>query len=81
MVSVQQMIDFLARAQVEMAKGRDGREQHFALVSVSLGVTFCQGQCTLQSIGERAAEIKHFAKSYPGNSYVLDRRSPLGMVV
>lgn len=60
------------------ARGRDGVEKEFPLVSVSLAVLDCQGSCSLQEIGERAAQMKHFAKSIPGNIYVLDRRGPMG---
>lgn len=61
-----------------MARGREGVEREFPLVSVSLAVLDCQGSCSLQEIGERAAQMKHFAKSLPGNVYVLDRRNPVG---
>lgn len=60
------------------AKGRDGKEREFPLVSISLGVLRIGGQCTLMEIGERAAHIKKFAKSKPGNSVAVDRRPPLG---
>jgi hypothetical protein len=49
------------------------------MVSVSLGIVDCFGSCTLKEIGERAAEVKKYAKSRAGNSYVRDRRSPLGL--
>lgn len=55
-------------------KGRDGAKQRFPLVSVSIGIVECQSPCTLQSLGERAAQIKGYAKSLPGNVYVRDRR-------
>ena len=61
-----------------LARGRDGVEREFPLISVSLAVIDCQGSCSLQEIGERAAQMKHFAKSIPGNVYVLDRRVPVG---
>ena len=61
------------------AKGRDGKEDKFPMVSVSLGIVDCFGSCTLKEIGERAAEVKKYAKSRAGNSYVRDRRSPLGL--
>jgi len=60
------------------AKGRDDRERNYPLVSVSLGVIEVCGQCSLMEIGERAAHIKKFAKSKPGNSIAVDRRPPLG---
>lgn len=60
------------------AKGRDSKERNFPLVSISLGVIEICGQCSLMEIGERAAHIKKFAKSKPGNSVAVDRRPPLG---
>lgn len=60
------------------AKGRDGMEREFPLVSISLGVIQIGGECSLMEIGERAANIKKFAKSHPGNSVAVDRRPPLG---
>lgn len=62
------------------AKGRDGLEREYPLVSISLGVIEIFGQCSLMEIGERAAHIKKFAKSKPGNSVAVDRRPPLGSV-
>ena len=61
-----------------LAKGRDGKERNYPLVSVSLGVISISGQCTLMEIGERAAHIKKYAKSKPGNSIAIDRRPPIG---
>lgn len=60
------------------AKGRDGKERNYPLVSISLGVIEICGKCSLMEIGERAAHIKKFAKSKPGNSVAVDRRPPLG---
>lgn len=60
------------------AVGRDGKERKFPLITISLGVIEICGQCSLMEIGERAAHIKKFAKSQPGNSVALDRRPPLG---
>jgi EAL domain-containing protein (putative c-di-GMP-specific phosphodiesterase class I)/GGDEF domain-containing protein len=60
------------------AVGRDGQERQFPLVSMSLGIMEIASKCTLLEIGERAAHIKKFAKSFPGNSYARDRRPPLG---
>lgn len=48
------------------------------LVTVSLGIVHCTGQTNLKAISERAAEVKTYAKSMPGCSYVVDRRPPLG---
>jgi EAL domain-containing protein (putative c-di-GMP-specific phosphodiesterase class I)/GGDEF domain-containing protein len=60
------------------AKGRDGKERNYPLVSISLGVIEICGQCSLMEIGERAAHVKKYAKSKPGNSMAVDRRPPLG---
>lgn len=61
-----------------MGKGRDGKEQAFPLVSVSIGIVDCMAPCSLQSLGEKAAQIKGYAKSLPGNVYVRDRRGTPG---
>ena len=58
-------------------KGRDGREQRFPLVSVSIGIVECSENirdCSLQLLGEKAAQVKSYAKSLPGNVFVRDRR-------
>ena len=60
------------------ARGRDGKERNYPLISISLGVIEICGQCSLMEIGERAAHVKKFAKSRPGNSVAIDRRPPLG---
>lgn len=60
------------------AKDRAGRLTDFPLVSVSLAIVDCLGECSLDAIGLRAAEMKQFAKTMPGNSWSRDRRSPLG---
>ncbi|GAB6037082.1 bifunctional diguanylate cyclase/phosphodiesterase [Fundidesulfovibrio butyratiphilus] len=57
---------------------RSGREGRFPLVSVSLAIVDCQGVCSLESVSQRSAEMKKYAKSLPGNVYVRDRRAPLG---
>jgi diguanylate cyclase (GGDEF)-like protein len=67
----------LERGWIE-AQGRDGRSGRFPLVSVSLGIVRCTGQTNLKAISERAAEVKTYAKSRPGSTYVSDRRAPLG---
>jgi hypothetical protein len=46
--------------------------------SVSLGIVRCTGQTNLKAISERAVEVKTYAKSRPGSTYVSDRRAPLG---
>ncbi len=58
------------------AKDRSGEERDFPLVSVSLAIVDCTGACDLAVLAQRAAEMKKYAKSFPGNSYVRDRRSP-----
>jgi diguanylate cyclase (GGDEF)-like protein len=60
-------------------QGRGGRHEEFPLVSVSLGIVDCHGACDLGQIGWRAAEVKKYAKSKPGNVFVRDRRTPLGV--
>ncbi|WP_419787997.1 GGDEF domain-containing protein [Pseudodesulfovibrio sp.] len=60
------------------ARGRDGKEGNYPLVSISLGVISICGNCSLMEIGERAAHIKKYAKSKPGNAVAVDRRPPLG---
>lgn len=59
-------------------KGRSGEVANFPLVSVSLAIVDCMGACDLPAIGKRSAEMKKYAKSIPGNSFVRDRRAPLG---
>jgi hypothetical protein len=61
-----------------LGKDRMGRPGRFPLVSVSLAIVDCQGVCQIGSVSHRAAEVKRYAKSLPGNVYVRDRRSPLG---
>ena len=56
------------------AKGRDGKPGRFPLVSVSLGIVDCTTSCGLLHVGQRAAEVKKWAKSKPGNVWVRDRR-------
>lgn len=55
-----------------MARGRDGVERNFPLVSVSLAVLDCGMENNLLEIGERAAHVKHLAKAIAGNAYVLE---------
>lgn len=61
------------------ATGRDGVERSYPLVSLSIGILEIGGPCTLLEIGERAAHVKKYAKSMPGNVYAWDRRPPLGV--
>lgn len=60
------------------ATGRDGVERSYPLVSLSIGILEIAGPCTLMEIGERAANVKKYAKSVPGNVFAWDRRPPLG---
>jgi diguanylate cyclase (GGDEF)-like protein len=61
-------------------KNREGVEQSFPLVSMSIGILDCDfvTTVTFEELSHRAAEVKKFAKSQPGNSCVRDRRAPLG---
>jgi diguanylate cyclase (GGDEF)-like protein len=63
-----------------LGKGRDGVEREFSLISVSIGIVDCEFKCsfTMDEMSHRVAEVKKYSKSIPGNSYVKDRRSPLG---
>ncbi|WP_272699677.1 GGDEF domain-containing protein [Desulfovibrio sp. Fe33] len=60
------------------ARGRDDKERRYPLVTISLGVIEIDGPCSLMEIGERAAHIKKYAKSIPGNSVAIDRRPAIG---
>ena len=61
------------------AKGAEDKEREYPLVTISLGVIDVFGPCTLMEIGERAAHIKKYAKSIPGNSVAVDRRPAIGL--
>jgi diguanylate cyclase (GGDEF)-like protein len=65
-----------------VGRGRDGREGDFPLVSLSLGYLDCAfaHPFTMEELSQRVAEVKKYAKSRPGNSFVKDRRAPLGSV-
>ncbi len=69
----------LKRGHIE-AKGRDGQMALFPLCSASIGILDLAFDFpfSLEELGHRAAEVKKFAKSKPGNSLVRDRREPLG---
>lgn len=62
-----------------VGKDRSGNEGKFDFVSVSLAIVDCLGVCDFEQIERRAAEVKHYAKTKPGNKYVRDRRAPLPM--
>ncbi|AGW12680.1 GGDEF domain-containing protein [Megalodesulfovibrio gigas] len=70
-----------ARGYIE-AKGRDGQPGRFPMVSASIGILDIAFDVpfTMAELGQRAAEIKKFAKSKPGNSVVRDRRAAVGAV-
>nr|WP_284690586.1 GGDEF domain-containing protein [Salidesulfovibrio onnuriiensis] len=61
-----------------LAKGRDGVEREYPLVTISMGAVQVGGSCSLMEIGERAAHVKKFAKSYQGQPVSFDRRGALG---
>ena len=63
-----------------IGKGRDGKEGRFPLVSVSIGYIDCTFELpfAMEDLSRRVAEVKKYAKSRPGNSFVKDRRAPLG---
>ncbi|MFZ5426615.1 MAG: GGDEF domain-containing protein [Thermodesulfobacteriota bacterium] len=58
-----------------VGKDRSGNEGRFGFVSVSLAIVDCRGNCSLESISHRSAEMKKYAKSRPGNVWVRDRRT------
>jgi len=55
-------------------RDRESRERFFPLVSVSLAIVECRGNCTYADIVERAAQLKRYAKNRGGSTYVADRR-------
>jgi len=59
-----------------VAKDRQGQEQNFALMSLSLAVVPCPPKSFVShiTVSEVASEIKHLAKNEPGNSIVVNRR-------
>jgi diguanylate cyclase (GGDEF)-like protein len=61
-----------------LGKDRMGQPGRFPLVSVSLAIVDSGGSCQIGGISKRAAEVKRYAKSLPGNVYVRDRRGPVG---
>ncbi|OLN31259.1 EAL domain/GGDEF domain protein [Desulfovibrio sp. DV] len=64
-------------------KARDGTPGMFPLVSLSMGIVDCAFEIpfSTEEFSQRVAEVKKFAKTKPGNSYVRDRRAPLGAKV
>ena len=61
-------------------KSRDGAPGMFPLVSLSMGIVDCAFEIpfSAEEFSQRVAEVKKFAKTRAGNSYVRDRRAPLG---
>ena len=64
-------------------KARDGTPGMFPLVSLSMGIVDIAFAIpfSAEEFSQRVAEVKKFAKTKPGNSYVRDRRAPLGAKV
>jgi len=62
-----------------VGKDRQGMETRFPLVSISLAVVDCQGECTAEAVSHRSAEMKKYAKSQEGNVWVRDRRGPVAL--
>ena len=58
-------------------RSRAGEMGQFPLSSVSLAIIDCQGGTDTRTIARRAAEMKKYAKSRPGNVWVRDRRGPV----
>lgn len=61
-----------------LCEGRDGKPHKFPLATISMGIVDCQGRCELGVLSQRTAEVKKYAKSLAGNTYVHDRRAPVG---
>jgi GGDEF domain-containing protein len=60
-----------------IAKDRQGNEQKFGLLAISIGVvsTKRQNVTHVAQIGEIAAELKKYAKMTEGSSFVRDKRT------
>lgn len=61
-------------------KDREGNPGVFPLVSISIGIVDCHFHPEMDAaeLGLRVAQIKGYAKSRKGNSWVRDRREPPG---
>ena len=57
---------------------RNGKKTRVPLMTISLAIIDCPYDFDLRYVGERSAEMKKYAKSKSGNSYVRDRRQILG---
>ncbi|MDO7785679.1 EAL domain-containing protein [Desulforamulus aquiferis] len=53
---------------------RQGQENWFPLVSVSMAIVDCAGHCSPEGLAEKTAQLKHYAKTKLGSIYVWDRR-------
>ena len=64
------------KQQYIIAKDRQGNEQKFPLLTISIGVVNSQVRPIehIAQIGEIGAELKAYAKTLPGSSYVKDKR-------
>lgn len=60
-----------------LGRDRAGKAGRFPFVSISLAIVDCHGACTLESVSQRSAGMKKYAKSRPGNVWVRDRRGPV----
>ncbi|MEW6262115.1 MAG: bifunctional diguanylate cyclase/phosphodiesterase [Thermodesulfobacteriota bacterium] len=56
-------------------KSRSGEPGRFPLTAVSLAIVDCFSKSDLMQFAMRAAEMKKYAKSQPGNVWVRDRRA------
>ena len=56
---------------------RQGNEQRFPFISISIGIVHnrLRKLTSLAQISQIGSELKHYAKSAPKSSYVIDRRS------
>lgn len=62
-----------------ISKNREGETGQFLMTSVSLAVINCHKTCSLVDIAKKAAELKKYAKTIPGNCWVVDRRGACGV--
>ena len=56
------------------ANDRDDSQDCLPMVSVSLAIVICQDEKGYQTLAERAAQLKKYAKSLTCSVYVRDRR-------
>lgn len=55
-------------------RNREGEQVEVPLVSVSLAIVDCWDEKSYRTLGERAAQVKKYAKAQLGSVYVRDRR-------